>query len=327
MTKLPLVKMFRYFATIAAACAVVLFENSVFAGNDNYSQWSYSMPIYLNTTSSGANVAGNVTNFPVLVRLNPRNFSGFSNVLAGGADIRFSDTVGAHLPYQIERWADNPGTNDSADIWVLLPQVNGNSSGQRFKMYWGNSGAVDSSRGTAVFDTGNGFVGVWHLSDTNKTTGYVDATINALNATGNNMAVTDTVTAVIGKGQQFNGSNKYLTVASGINLANKKLTVSAWANLASAGADGYMFSQGKARPTAGSISDTITGAETTHASHSAFIWTTSTNPANSRAPARGIMLPAPTTPPRETGTSGYTSTAPKTFKAQATTSPIPARFT
>ncbi len=237
--------MFRYFATIAAACAVVLFENSVFAGNDNYSQWSYSMPIYLNTTSSGANVAGNVTNFPVLVRLNPRNFSGFSNVLAGGADIRFSDTVGAHLPYQIERWADNPGTNDSADIWVLLPQVNGNSSGQRFKMYWGNSGAVDSSRGTAVFDTGNGFVGVWHLSDTNKTTGYVDATINALNATGNNMAVTDTVTAVIGKGQQFNGSNKYLTVASGINLANKKLTVSAWANLASAGADGYMFSQGK----------------------------------------------------------------------------------
>jgi len=37
-------------------------------------EWSYSRQVYLNTSSSGASVSGDVYNFPVLIRLNSGNF-------------------------------------------------------------------------------------------------------------------------------------------------------------------------------------------------------------------------------------------------------------
>ena len=105
---------------------------------ENYADWSFSQTITVNTSSTGANVAGNVTNFPMLVRLNPSNFGGFAATLANGADIRFANSKGIHLPYQIERWV--PGSLDTAEIWVLLDTVFGNNATQAFTMYWGKKG-------------------------------------------------------------------------------------------------------------------------------------------------------------------------------------------
>ena len=111
-------------------------------------------------------------------------------------------------------------------------------------MYWGKNNVASQSNGSSVFTIGNGFVGVWHLNDVNITTGYGDATANNLNATGNNMAVTDTATAVIAKGQTFNGSNKYLSIPSGINLVNRRITLSAWAERTNTSAGQWIISQG-----------------------------------------------------------------------------------
>jgi hypothetical protein len=86
--------------------------------SDNYATWNYSGTVTLNTTSAGANVATNVLRFPILLRLNPGNFLYFSQTSAGGADIRFAKTDGTHVPYEIERWVDNTGNNDTAEIWI-----------------------------------------------------------------------------------------------------------------------------------------------------------------------------------------------------------------
>jgi Concanavalin A-like lectin/glucanases superfamily/FlgD Ig-like domain len=109
-------------------------------------------------------------------------------------------------------------------------------------MYWGNPGAADSSSGTAVFDTANGFVGVWHLGETGNTDpqGYKDATFNAYDGTGFQLTGAD-APAVIGNGQTFagtatpNGTGNqglgcYIKVSDGvINVASG--SISLWAQI------------------------------------------------------------------------------------------------
>jgi hypothetical protein len=51
----------------AAFAAFALFAGT--AAAQPYAAWNQNRVITLNTTSTGANVAGNVTNFPVLIRL------------------------------------------------------------------------------------------------------------------------------------------------------------------------------------------------------------------------------------------------------------------
>ncbi len=126
-----------------------------------YESWSFKRKIQLDTTSSGANVAGNVSNFPVLIRLDSSNFN-FSQADADGADIRFSDSDGTQLSYEIERW---DSANQKAVIWVRVPQVDGNSNQDYIYMHWGKSGQITESNGPNTFESGNGYQAVWHLNE------------------------------------------------------------------------------------------------------------------------------------------------------------------
>ncbi|HAO99917.1 MAG TPA: hypothetical protein DCQ83_07725 [Fibrobacteres bacterium] len=97
-------------------------------------------------------------------------------------------------------------------------------------MYWGKSGAADSSSGTSVFDTANGFQAVWHMSK-GDTTSESDATVNNFTMAAINGPI-DTVGA-IGRSRRFNGTNQRFQAA---NTASSKLnfqmtdsyTLSAW---------------------------------------------------------------------------------------------------
>src|SRR6185295_8586255 len=128
---------------------------------ENYQTWSRFKDVTINTTSTGANVSGPVANFPVLVRLTSANADVFSQAATGGADVRFTNSNGGtRLSHQKERW-DSAG--QAAEFWVLVPNIAGNAN-TTIRMYWGKSGAADSSKGTAVFDTANGFQAVWHMN-------------------------------------------------------------------------------------------------------------------------------------------------------------------
>ena len=206
--------------TVLAACATCV---------DDYTQWPYSKNITLNTTATGAKVANTVTSFPVLVRLNPGNFSWFSQTRPVGTDVRFATSSGTHLPYQIERWVDVSGYLDTAEIWVLIPTVTGGNNLQTFKMYWGKSDAADSSNSSAVFSTANGFSAVYHLNEVGNTTagGYDDATSNGYNGTGVAMGPSTNVGSAIGIGQVFDGSTQRIGInKSAINTSTG--TISCW---------------------------------------------------------------------------------------------------
>jgi hypothetical protein len=190
-----------------------------------YPEWKSSKKLILNTTASGANVPGNVYNFPVLVRLTSSNFN-FTRAKSGGEDIRFTKSDGSPLPYEIERWDSAAG---AAEIWVKVDTVYGNSNNQYITMFWGNASAVPASASAAVFDTANGYAGVWHLSE--QAAGMTkDATVNGYN--GASHAVSP-APGVIGLAQQFVGDSSYIqmtgTADSRLNfLENGHYTISAW---------------------------------------------------------------------------------------------------
>jgi hypothetical protein len=187
-----------------------------------YIAWGFSKHLYLNTSSSGAGVAGDVYGFPVLVRLTSSNFN-FAQAKTNGDDVRFTKSDGTSLVYEIERWDEAQG---SAEIWVKVDTVYGNNSMQYMTMYWGASTPFDSAQGAiaslsnsaSVFDTSSGFQGVWHLGEA---TG-----LPAKDATGNHFDGTPSDTApiagsgMIGSAQQFNGLSSFFEMK---NTASGKL--------------------------------------------------------------------------------------------------------
>src|SRR5688572_22247476 len=58
-----------------------------------YGTWAHNRVLVMNTTAGGANIASNLADFPVLIRLNSTVFN-FNDALTGGADIRFEDPNG-----------------------------------------------------------------------------------------------------------------------------------------------------------------------------------------------------------------------------------------
>jgi len=172
-----------------------------YALSDDYSQWQYSRTFLINTGADGANVTGDVINFPLLLRLTPETFQDFSQTSSGGSDIRFAKADGSHLPYQIERWVDNAGNADTAEIWVYIDTVFGNTAGQEIRMYWGNAGAADSSTGVQVFRNAEGFMATYHFGN------LTDATGNGYNAADLGDSATVSASGIIGQARRFGGNS------------------------------------------------------------------------------------------------------------------------
>jgi hypothetical protein len=178
--------------------------------------WGFAKRLFLNTTASGAGVAGNVLNFPVLVRLTGGNFN-FSQAKLQGQDLRFAKSDGSPLPYEIERW---DASAQAAEIWVKADTVRGNDNTHYIVMYCGNSTAAGVSNSAAVFDTASGFAGVWHLTNCNDATGnrHDGANYGAADAAG-----------MIGAAKAFDGTDSIRV--PGLLGSPSSVTLSAWVNL------------------------------------------------------------------------------------------------
>jgi hypothetical protein len=210
----------------------LIFFVNIFAQENYPANWPKTQKIIINTSAAdGAGTAQDVANFPLLVRLTKSNFPGFTSVLAGGADIRFANATGAHLPYEIERW---DATGGVAEIWVKVDNVKAANATQYITMYYGNINAKDSSKSTAVFETSNNFQGVWHLGEEKGSVGdtiYKDATANR--NTGTDSIVTTTQDVCVAKDHVFAPANvDYVMIPAkpSLNVMQTSYTISAWYN-------------------------------------------------------------------------------------------------
>jgi hypothetical protein len=213
---------------LPVAAVMMGFANGNCGIGEDYSTWTQSKDIVINTSGSGCPIAGNLTNFPYLVRLD-ENFD-FSQAMGKGQDIRFAKSSGAHLAYEIESW-DSAGK--SAAIWVKVDTVFAYNATQAVKMYWGKSGSADSSNGPNVFS--RNFRTVYHFNEdpSTGTAALKDHSAYSRNATTHTMAATDLVAGVVGKGYHFGGTNSYAAADSNLGISgNANRTVSLWVNTA-----------------------------------------------------------------------------------------------
>ena len=192
--------------------------------------WTQTSRIFFNTTPNGANVSGNVYGFPMLLRLTSSTFD-FSKTNVDGSDIRFAKANGSPLPYEIEQW---DLAAKQAAIWVKIDTIFGNDNSHYVNMFWGNPNAKSESKSSGVFDTSNGFQGVWHMNETG--TGQAkDATQNHYDGTPSAHAPVATP-GIIGMAQKFDADSSFImmngTASGKLNFPiNGNYTVSAWVNL------------------------------------------------------------------------------------------------
>ena len=121
--------------------------------------WKYSRKIGFNTSVTGADIAGDLFDVPVLLRLNGNNFN-FSEASSMGADLMFTTTDNRQIVHEIEKW-DPLSAN--AEIWLRIDTLRGNSKDQFIFMYWGNPLISQRETKEQVFDTAAGFqvYGIW----------------------------------------------------------------------------------------------------------------------------------------------------------------------
>jgi hypothetical protein len=187
--------------------------------------WRFAKRLYINTTASGANVNEAVVDFPLLVRLDSANFN-FSQASGSGQDIRFAKADLTPLPYQIEEFNNKAR---SAALWVRADTVYGNTSAQFITILWGNPSASSQSDGAAVFDTANGFAGVWHLGEAAGAV-RADATANHADAKPVGYDGDEQVQGYIAGGDSLDNNNDALD-AGNLAVAGS-LTLSMWIDAA-----------------------------------------------------------------------------------------------
>ena len=141
-----------------------LFMLSHLLKGNPFEHWQHTGTVAIITTPEGANLPASAKeeNVPVLIRFNKDHFN-FKEADPSGKDIRFS-YQGTMLPYEIEEW---DAKNQRASIWVRVPEIKGNTI-QTLKVHWGNSNAVNKSKGDAVFNKSNHFVTVCHLEQNER---------------------------------------------------------------------------------------------------------------------------------------------------------------
>ena len=179
--------------------------------------------------SADPGAAGELADFPVLVRLHTGNFD-FYSAKPDGADLRFvAGDDQTPLAFHVEKW---DALNEMALVWVRLPKLAGTTD---FWLYWNNPQAAPVADAAATYGPGTRLV--YHFANDGPP---ADATGNALNAITSDAAAVST--SVIGPGLSFQGGQSVTTPPL---LAGEGFSFSAWLRPDDkTPAAGTVFSQG-----------------------------------------------------------------------------------
>jgi hypothetical protein len=168
-----------------------------------FAAWKHQALVSMNFEQVGIGGDFEVTDFPLLIRLDKDGFN-LSEAAADGRDLRFATLAGKALPYEVMTWDQDPGPM----IWVKVDTLRSRGDASSILMYWGNPAAASASDAAAVFSTESGWTGVYHLEETGKggTGEYKDAT-GKFPGTAVGATMPGRITTATGHAQDFNASN------------------------------------------------------------------------------------------------------------------------
>ncbi len=139
--------------------------------NSGGGDWKYYKEITVKDNSGKT-----LTDFQVLVELNPANFP--ASAKSDGSDLRFEDANGKELNCWIEEWDFGA---KKARIWVEVPNIPANGE-TKIKMHYGNPSASAVSDGDMVFeyfdDFEDGDISDWDISVVSSSHSIVDESGN-----------------------------------------------------------------------------------------------------------------------------------------------------
>jgi hypothetical protein len=182
--------------------------------------WGYREKITFDNTLELIGVEPEIlVDFPVMIKLEDGENIDYSETNDDGSDIRFIDTDGTELSYEIELWDE---TGDSF-VWVKVPQIDIGDQDYIY-LYYGNSLASDSQNVNDVWS--NGYDMVQHLKDSTTAT-VVDSTVNSFLGTKRVANYPSEIEGKIGKAQRF-GTSDYINLGNILNPGSDPLTVEIW---------------------------------------------------------------------------------------------------
>ncbi|HDR88909.1 MAG TPA: DUF2341 domain-containing protein, partial [Bacteroidetes bacterium] len=196
--------------------------------SNGYSQWlsgySHRKKIVIDHTR----VAGDLTNFPVLVNITDGELATEANggfvTSNQGYDIQFSQDHVNALDHQIDLYE---GVSGQLVVWVRIPSLS-STTDTEFYIYYGNSSITSPTSTTNTWDAN--FMAIWHFTSDD----FSDATGNGNNATNFG---TSGIPSFIGTARDFDGSASYLSAAHDVSLDmhdEDRVTLQAWVRKSSA---------------------------------------------------------------------------------------------
>jgi hypothetical protein len=189
-------------------------------GGPYSSDWNYYKKITINSSE----VAGDLTDFPVLISITDSDLQ--SKAKSDGSDILFlSSDNETKLDHEIERY--NSATGELI-TWIKIPYLSSTTDTVIY-MYYNNSDAENQQNPEGVWS--NGYVGIYHMIED---TGSIDNSASSTND-GTRVNTPTRIAARIGYGQEFSGGGADdmfnvgdLGIADG---TNENITFSVWANI------------------------------------------------------------------------------------------------
>ena len=173
------------------------------------SAWAYRIKLTFDNSASGENLI----DFPVMVNLAGAGSDFWTHVATDYRDLRFiDDDATTELYFEIEYW--NYGDQE-ASVWVQVPQIDAGSTTDFIYVYYGNAGASESTYHSAADVWDSNFMMVQHLEETSGT--VTDSTSQDNDGTPNG-GVTQDATGKIAGGDDFDGSDDYISISDADSL-------------------------------------------------------------------------------------------------------------
>ncbi len=180
--------------------------------------WTQRQPITIDTRPEGADIAEDISDATVLVRLHDGNFN-FLAAAQGGTDLRFIAPDGKTvLPHFVERF---DSLINEGFVWVKVPVVKGADT-TGLNLYYGSGETADAANPTEAFDEATNVF----LNFNQGGATFQDATAKT-NHTENSGTTSDA--GIIGSGLRLLDTPVIIPASPSLDWTNgQDLTVSAW---------------------------------------------------------------------------------------------------
>ena len=217
-------------------------------GTTTFVMWDDPGILYHNWTEiSIKGTTTELTNFVVPVRISEELMQGFYYENADSSNLVFVDKFGNLLSYDVDTW-DESG---ESVVWLKLPTLP--TDGTTVTMYW-NLRDGQIAPANEPTDVWSDYVGVWHMSETNKVYGSNLGAVTVKDASGHQDGTGHRSSSVAdgifgnARGRTETGAKGYAATVPEYPeldaLSDSAFTISGWINLRSTTtAWGYLFAR------------------------------------------------------------------------------------